>query len=357
MSSEALLQKIAANISRPVRFMEVCGTHTVSIFRAGIRQLLPENVELVSGPGCPVCVTPNDYMDRAIAYGQQKDVIVATFGDMLKVPGTTQDLNTVRDNGGAIEIVYSPLDALQTAILNPDKKVVFLGVGFETTAPLSAAVIKTAREKNIKNFFVLSAHKRTSVIMRALLADPQVHVDGFLLPGHVCVITGGAPFSFVSQEYKIPTVIAGFEPLEILSAIYLLSRQVKNGTPLLENAYKSVVHRGGNEHAQKMIGEVFDDVTVNWRGFGAVEKSGLAINDAYAEFDAEKMVAVEPEKSRENPGCRCGEVLRGLIKPPQCPLFKKVCSPEKPSGACMVSIEGTCHAWYKYGQGKYAYGK
>ena len=351
------INQIDALIKKPVRFMEVCGTHTVSIFRSGIRQLLPEKVDLVSGPGCPVCVTPNDYMDMAIAYAKRKDTIIATFGDMLKVPGTSSSLNEAKAQGADVRIIYSPLDVLQISQENPQKQIIFLAVGFETTAPLTAVTVQTAMAQHINNFFILSSHKWTNAPIDALLSDPQIKVDGFLLPGHVCVITGEKPFDFVADKYRKPAVVTGFEALDILRAVYMLARQVSTGQIQIENAYKQVVKPEGNRVAQSVIKEVFDSVPAKWRGFGTIEASGMILKDKYAQYDALQQIPVEKEISRENPVCRCGEILKGLIKPTQCPLFKKTCTPDKPAGACMVSVEGTCHAWYKYGQGRYHYGR
>ncbi|WP_196592965.1 hydrogenase formation protein HypD [Pectinatus sottacetonis] len=356
-AAEFFLRKIDEYIDHPVRFMEVCGTHTVAIFRSGIRQLLPEKVELVSGPGCPVCVTPNDYMDMAIAYAKEENNIIATFGDMLKVPGTTSSLIEANTRGADIRIIYSPLDALQMARDNPSRNIIFLGVGFETTAPLTAATIQAARQENIKNFFVLTSHKWTDAPVKALLSDDKVNVDGFLLPGHVCVITGEGPFSFVAEKYKKSAVVTGFEALDILQAVYMLAKQIHEKRAEIENAYKRVVKYNGNIIAQKAIMEVFDKTAATWRGFGLIEQSGMSIKDEYSEYDALKCIKGDKEISKENPACCCGDVLRGIIKPPQCPLFKKICTPDKPAGACMVSVEGACHAWYKYGQGRYHYGR
>lgn len=356
-AADFFLKNIDMLIEKPVRFMEVCGTHTVSIFRSGIRQMLPEKVELVSGPGCPVCVTPNDYMDTAIAYAKNENVIIATFGDMLKVPGTSTSLYAVKAAGADVRIVYSPLDALQLAVGEPAKKVIFLAVGFETTAPLTAATIQAAQNQAIENFFVLSAHKWTNEALNALLSDPEIKVDGFLLPGHVCVITGEEPFHFVAEKYKKPAVVAGFEALDILQAVYMLAKQVHAGQAKVENAYKRVVKTQGNPAAQEMMAAVFQKTAANWRGLGKIENSGMAVNENYARYDVLRSIPVQKELSKENPACRCGEVLKGNIRPVQCPLFKKICTPEHPAGACMVSVEGTCHAWYKYGQGRYHYGR
>ena len=348
-AAQGLLKEIDRLIDRPVRFMEVCGTHTVAIFRAGIRQLLPEKVELVSGPGCPVCVTPNDYMDTAIAYARRKDVIITTFGDMLKVPGTTSSLNAVRAEGGDVRIIYSPLDSLKIAADNPQKKVIFLAVGFETTSPTAAATILSAKQQGLKNFFVLTAHKLTPPAIRALLSDKNIKIDGFLLPGHVCVITGEQPFDFIAEDYHLPAVVAGFEPLDILQSVYMLAKQLHEGRAEIENEYKSVVKRDGNLQAKKIMEMVYEKAPANWRGIGRIENSGLDVNEAFAQFDALKMIPVDKEESKEPKGCRCGEVLRGLVRPTQCPLFGKICTPLHAVGSCMVSVEGTCAAWYKYG--------
>ena len=348
-AAQHLLKEIDRLVDRPVRFMEVCGTHTVAIFRAGIRQLLPEKVELVSGPGCPVCVTPNDYMDTAIAYARQKDVIITTFGDMLKVPGTTSSLNAVKAEGGDVRIIYSPLDSLKVAQDNPDKKVIFLAVGFETTSPTAAATILSAKQQGLKNFFVLTAHKLTPPAIKALLSDKNIKIDGFLLPGHVCVITGEQPFAFIPEQYHLPAVVAGFEPLDILQSVYMLAKQLHEGRAEIENEYKSVVKPQGNMQAKKIMQMVYKEAPANWRGIGHIENSGLNVNDDFKQFDALRMIPVQKEQSKEPKGCRCGEVLRGLVQPTQCPLFGKVCTPLHAVGSCMVSVEGTCAAWYKYG--------
>lgn len=347
--AQALVEKTAAMATRKIRLMEVCGTHTVSIFRAGIRQLLPENVELVSGPGCPVCVTPNDYMDKAIFYAQQPDVILATFGDMLKVPGSRSSLAAAKAQGADIRIVYSPLDCLKIAEENPAKKVVFLAVGFETTAPTVAATVLAAGEKGLKNFFLLTSHKLTPPAVEALLNSPDVKVDGFILPGHVCVVTGEKVFGFIGEKYGLPAVVTGFEPLDILQSIYMLVKARMAGEPLLANEYARVVTAEGNLEAQKLMGEVFTRVDATWRGIGAIPASGLALAEAFAPYDIEKIMPPPALESKEPTLCRCGEVLRGVIQPTACSLFGKACTPEHAVGACMVSVEGTCAAWYKYG--------
>lgn len=348
-----LVAEIDRLITGPVRLMEVCGTHTVAIFKSGIRQLLPPQVELLSGPGCPVCVTANDYLDSAIACSRSEDVIITTFGDMLRVPGSSSSLGARKADGADIQIVYSPLESLDIAAANPAKKVVFLAVGFETTAPTTAATVLAAEQAGLDNFYVLSAHKLVPPALRALLAAGDVEVDGFLLPGHVSAVIGEAPYRFIADEYHLPAVIAGFEPLDILQAVYMLAKQINSGDALIENQYSRVVKLEGNPTARQILAQVYRETDASWRGLGSIAGSGLAINDKYRRYDALANLSVEVEETREYPGCRCGEVLRGLIKPADCPLFATACVPEEPLGSCMVSLEGTCAAWYKYGDGRW----
>ena len=359
--SDQEMKQAAANIAaelalldRPVRFMEVCGTHTVSIFKAGIRQLLPENIELVSGPGCPVCVTGSAYMVQAILYSRCSDVIIATFGDMLKVPGSLGTLLQEKAQGADIRIVYSPLDSLKIAREEPDKTVVFLAVGFETTTPTAAATIVTAQQENLRNFAVLPAHKLVPPALKALLDDPLTKIDGFLLPGHVCAVTGLAPFDFLAEQYHMPAVVAGFDPLDILQAVAQLARQAAAGEAGLENEYRRVVKSIGNPVASQLVDTVYEPVDAIWRGIGSVPLSGLALREAYQDFDIRNRLPLPPVTAAEPAGCRCGEVLKGRITPPSCPLFRQVCRPESPVGACMVSVEGTCAAWYKYGDSRWS---
>ena len=353
----AELRDIVGAHGKKIRLMEVCGTHTVAIFRAGLRQILPEEVELVSGPGCPVCVTADDYIDAAIAYAGMEDVIITTFGDMLKVPGTHSSLAAAQAAGADVRIVYSPLDALAIATENPAKKVVFLAVGFETTAPTEAAAVLAAEAQGIRNFFLLSAQKLVPPVMRALLDGGETHVDGFLLPGHVAVVTGTEIFEFLARDYHVPGVVGGFEPLEILRAIQLLVRQIGAGEARIENAYETVVRPVGNPVARAAIERVYEPATVRWRGLGEIPASGLAMREEYAAFDFARVrplsVGVVGDGRH---GCRCGEVLRGAIVPRDCNLFGKACVPEHAVGPCMVSVEGTCAAWYKYGGGRFRYG-
>ena len=353
----AELRDIVGTHGKRIRLMEVCGTHTVAIFRAGLRQILPEEVELVSGPGCPVCVTADDYIDAAIAYAGMEDVIISTFGDMLKVPGTRSSLAEAQAAGADVRIVYSPLDALTIAAENPTKQVVFLAVGFETTAPTEAAAVLAAEAQGIRNFFLFSAQKLVPPVMRALLDGGETHVDGFLLPGHVSVVTGTETFEFLARDYSVPGVVGGFEPLEILRAIQLLVRQIGAGEARIENAYETVVRPAGNPVARAAIERVYEPATVRWRGLGEIPASGLAMREEYATFDFARVRPLSVETVGDGRhGCRCGEVLRGAIVPRDCNLFGKACVPEHAIGPCMVSVEGTCAAWYKYGGGRFRYG-
>ncbi|SDP41661.1 Hydrogenase maturation protein HypD [Selenomonas ruminantium] len=358
--AQELVQKIgelAVTTGRKLRFMEVCGTHTVAIFRAGLRQMLPETVELVSGPGCPVCVTPDDYMDKAIAYAQRDDVIIATFGDMLKVPGSKSSLNEAKTGGADIRIVYSPMDSIAIAKDNPDKKVIFLAVGFETTAPTAAATVLAAEQQGITNLFMLSAQKLVPPVMEVLLNDEEVHVDGFILPGHVSVVTGTGVYKPVIEKYHVPGVVTGFEPVQILRGLYRLVQQVVKGEAKVENEYTDVVKPEGNPVSMAITNKVYEPCDTGWRGMGVVPLSGLKMRDEYARFDIEQVLPVEVETITKKTACRCGEVLRGIVTPKECPLFGKACVPTHAIGPCMVSVEGVCAAWYKYGQGRFAYGK
>ena len=341
-----LVKKIfeLAEGKKNLRFMEVCGTHTVSIFRAGIRKILPKNIELVSGPGCPVCVTNDFFIDKAIAYAKNPEIIIATFGDMLKVPGTKKNLAEVQAEGAEIKIIYSPLDCLEIAKKNPDKKIIFLAVGFETTSPTVAATILAAKSQGIKNLFFLSAQKLVPPALEMLLSDEKVKVDGFLLPGHVAVITGTKIFEFL----KVPACVAGFEAEEILLAIINLLTQIEEKNFYVANEYKSVVKAEGNLAAQKILSEVYEVADADWRGLGKIKNSGLKMREEFANFDAEKVLPVEVEKITKKTACRCGEVLRGIINPTECPLFGKNCQPLHAVGPCMVSVEGVCAAWFKY---------
>lgn len=354
-SSKALIKRIC-ELHKPgekVRFMEVCGTHTVAIFREGLRQVLPEGIELISGPGCPVCVTDQEYMDKAIAYAKRPDVILATFGDMLKVPGTSGTLDDVRAQGASIHVIYSPLEVLALGKAHPDKKIVFLGIGFETTIAVIAGTIKCVEEAGLTNVFFLISHKLVPPALKILLDQGHSKIDGFILPGHVSVIIGEEPYRFLAEEYKVPSCIAGFDGLEILAAIADLLEQGVTGRIRVGNTYSSVVMQKGNLIAQKLIGEMYELSDDKWRGMGVLPQSGLALRGSYARFDAEKALPLTAvEDTVYPPGCQCDKILQGILNPDQCRLFGKTCTAEHPVGACMVSVEGTCAAWYKYGQSK-----
>ena len=332
-----------------LRLMEVCGTHTVAIFRSGIRQILPANVELVSGPGCPVCVTNDDYIDEAIEYARRENFIVATFGDMLKVPGSRSSLAKASAEGADVRIIYSPLDSLKLAKENPRKKIIFLAVGFETTAPTQAATVLAARAQGIKNLFMLSAQKLVQPALRFLLNDSAVNVDGFLLPGHVAVVIGADAFNFLAEEFKVPSAVGGFEAEEILTAIESLLEQIDGGRAEVTNNYRAVVKAAGNLSAQKILSQVYEVADADWRGIGTIPLSGLKMREEFAAFDIERVEPIKIEHVEKKTLCRCGEVLRGLINPTQCPLFGKACQPLHAVGPCMVSVEGVCAAWFKYG--------
>ena len=351
------IRRLLGKRERPVRFMEVCGTHTVSIFRAGLRQLLPETVELVSGPGCPVCVTPASCIDLALAYAGEPDTILTTFGDMMKVPGSDSSLAAAHAAGADIRVVYSPLDSLAVAAENPEKRVIFLAVGFETTAPAEAATVITAKRQGRRNFFLLSAQKLVPPAMKMLLEDPETQVDGFLLPGHVAVVTGMAAFDFLSRDYGKPGVVAGFEPLELLRAVYRLAQMTAAGEARIVNEYSRAVRPDGNPAARRTLETVYETVDADWRGLGRIPASGLAMRAEWRAFD---IAAVEPRTvsvTAKLTACRCGEVLRGRVSPPDCPLFGRACQPEHAAGPCMVSVEGVCAAWYKYGGSRFRYGQ
>ena len=336
------------NVRGDINLMEVCGTHTVSIARAGIKSILPANVHLTSGPGCPVCVTANADIDKIIALAKLPDVIIATFGDMVRVPGSTSSLLDQQAKGADVRIVYSPLDALEIAEENKNKEVVFVGVGFETTTPLIAATIKRAAEKRLKNFSVIAFHKNMPGALETIVNDEKVQVDGLILPGHVSVIIGLHPYEFLAEKYHIPGVVTGFEPVDILRGVEMLVAQIANGEAKTENAYSRAVGENGNVAAMAAIDEVFDTCDAQWRGIGTISGSGFAIKPDFAQFDAEKRFSLDVEETVEPKGCKCGDVLRGVIPPSECPLFRKVCTPENPVGPCMVSSEGSCAAYYRY---------
>ena len=347
--AEGLISQIHRKSKTPVRFMEFCGGHTVTIFRYGIRQVLPETIEMVSGPGCPVCVTANAELDKAIALSQVPDVIITTFGDMIKVPGSYSSLQKAKADGADVRVVYSTMDALKIATENPAESVIFLGIGFETTAPTIAASILQAEERGIKNYYILSMHKLCPPIIRAILDSGEVKLQGLICPGHVSAIIGSYPWVFIASDYGIPCVVSGFEPLDILQCVDMLVAQVENGESKVEIAYRRGVHPEGNQEALKLIEQVFESCPAEWRGIGEVPDSGLKLRKEYQSFDAELAFDIDPGPTYEPVGCICGDILRGVKTPADCKLFGKACTPEYPVGPCMVSSEGSCSAYYLYG--------
>ena len=345
---EHLVAQIGKTSRKPIKLMEVCGTHTVTIYRNGIKDLLPDHITLVSGPGCPVCVTSIEGIDRAIALAQEKEIALGTFGDLLRVPGSETSLLQQRAEGADIRVVYSAYDALHLAQQNENRQVVFLGVGFEATAPTIAAVIQRAKEARIDNFTVLSMHKVIPPALKALVQSPELEIDGFICPGHVSTIIGTEPYVPLAHDFGVPCVIAGFEPLDVLQAIAMLVRQIENGEAKVETQYRRAVSPQGNPKARAVLEEVFEPCDSVWRGLGSLPGSGLKIASHHSDFDAECRFDISPVNGRQPPGCLCGDILRGLKQPPDCSLFRTACTPESPVGACMVSSEGTCAAYYKY---------
>ena len=348
--AQRVLDAIRALELGEIRLMEVCGTHTMAIAKSGLRTMLPENVKLLSGPGCPVCVTPGEVIDAVLELAMRPGLIITTYGDMVRVPGSTPGDNLARRRalGARVEVVYSPVDAVTIAQENPDREIVFLGVGFETTAPGTAAAVLTAKEKGVKNFSLFSMLKTVEPALRALIASEGFNVQGFLCPGHVATIIGEEGFEFLPRDYALPAVISGFEPEDILSSVYLLCRQLAEGKRLVQNEYRRAVAPQGNPLARAMMEKCFEARRDLWRGLGAIEQSGLALRDELAEYDAEKKFGVTYKAAAKTTACRCGEVITGRLTPAQCPLFGKRCTPEDPVGPCMVSSEGACAAHYKY---------
>ncbi|SHJ32356.1 hydrogenase expression/formation protein HypD [Desulfatibacillum alkenivorans DSM 16219] len=338
---------IAESCQSPMRIMEVCGTHTVSIFRNGIRDMLPQDITLVSGPGCPVCVTDQKEIDDFIQLARKKNVILATFGDLMRVPGTQSSLQKQRAQGRKVKVVYSAFDALTLAAQNPKKKIVFCGVGFETTAPTVGACILEAHRQGLKNFFVYSAHKTVPPALDALMSMDTV-IDGFMMPGHVSVIIGADAYLPLVEKFAIPCAIAGFEPNDILASILTLVQQKEAGESKLENTYSRAVSPEGNKKAREVMEQVFDKVDASWRGLGVIPGSGLSIREEFERFDASKAFELPPARSAAPKGCICGAILTGKKIPPQCPKYKIECTPTDPLGPCMVSSEGTCAAYYRY---------
>jgi len=346
--AKAVVSRIHRRSTRHVRLMEFCGGHTVTIMKHGLRQLLPETVEMLSGPGCPVCVTANEDLDKAIALAREPGVIITTFGDMLKVPGSRSSLEKARADGADVRVVYSTLDAFQIAKENPEKAVVFIGIGFETTAPTVAASILKAEETGIRNYYVLSMHKLCPPVIKALLDSGEVKLDGLICPGHVSAIIGSRPWEFAANDYKIACVVSGFEPLDILQSVEMLIEQLEEGEPRVEIAYRRGVKPEGNLRAQQLMNTVFEPSAANWRGIGVVSGSGLKLRPEYQKFDAELAFDIEPGPTLEHKGCLCGDILRGVKTPLDCKLFGTSCTPEHPVGPCMVSSEGSCASYYHY---------
>ncbi len=347
-----LVQEIVrriARLNRPATIMEVCGTHTMAAARFGLRSLLPEQVALISGPGCPVCVTAQTDIDAFLALGDEPDVILTSFGDMLRVPGSHTSLERRRAQGAAVKVVYSPLDAVDLARQEPRKHVIFFGVGFETTMPAIAMAIRLASEQQLDNFSVLCVHKTMPAALRALLASEELRVSGLLCPGHVTTIIGAEAFDFIPREFGIPCAITGFEPLDMLLGIESILRQLQETRARVDNVYTRVVKVQANPRAQVLLSEVFEVCDAEWRGIGRLPQSGLRFREEYASFDASKAFPLSVGPSEEPAGCRCGEVLRGILNPTKCPLFRRVCNPEDPVGPCMVSAEGACSAYLQYG--------
>jgi hydrogenase expression/formation protein HypD len=348
--AQKLIRSIRAQSKKPVRFMEVCGTHTVAIFRHGIRQLLPPAIQLISGPGCPVCVTATEEIDRAVKLARHPEVMITTFGDLIRVPGSSSSLQEERAGGADVRLVYSTFDALKMAGDHPEKRVVFLAIGFETTAPTVAAAVLEARRLELSNFFILCAHKLLPPALEALLASDDLNIQGFLYPGHVTTIIGTDAYEAVARKYGMPGVVCGFEPIDILESILLLVQQVNQGQARVEIQYKRGAAAAGNPRAMDVLHQVFSPCDAPWRGLGVIPASGLTLGEGFRALAAEDHFDLSVPPAHEPPGCACGEILRGIKIPPECKLFRNVCRPDHPVGPCMVSSEGTCAAYHKYQQ-------
>jgi len=345
-----VVQEIASRLTRSWTIMEVCGGQTHSIVKHGVDYLLPKAIELVHGPGCPVCVTPLEMIDKAHAIAARPDVIFCSFGDMLRVPGSTTDLLRLKSRGADVRIVYSPLDVLRIAQSHPDRQVVFFAIGFETTAPANALAIWQARQQGIRNFSLLVSHVRVPPSITSILQSPHNRVQGFLGPGHVCTVMGYQEYEAISARYRVPIVVTGFEPLDILEGVLKVIQQLEAGRAEVENQYSRVVRRGGNPAAHEIMWQVFEVCDQKWRGIGTIPKSGYRLRHEFREHDAARRFAVEEVQTQESPLCISGQILRGLKKPPDCPAFGQACTPEHPLGATMVSAEGACAAYYNYGR-------
>jgi len=349
-AAKKFAQKIRAITTRPWTLMEICGGQTHTIVKYGIEDLLPKEITLVHGPGCPVCVTPLEIIDKAIAIASRPDVIFTSFGDMLRVPGSSKDLLSVKAEGGNVRMVYSPLDSVKIAQQNPERKVVFFAVGFETTAPANAMAVWQAKNLDVKNFSILCSHVLVPPAMEALLSSPSNLVQGFLAAGHVCTVMGYEEYLPLAEKYKVPIVVTGFEPVDILQGVYMAVQQLEEGRYEVENQYSRSVLREGNIPAKKLLGEVFQTSNRTWRGIGEIPMSGYSLQPQFHDFDAERIFHVENIKTTESPLCIAGQVLQGLKKPHECTAFGKECNPEHPLGAPMVSSEGACAAYYHFGR-------
>ncbi|RPH41191.1 MAG: hydrogenase formation protein HypD [Desulfobulbaceae bacterium] len=347
--AKSLVGELQKAVTKPLRIMEVCGSHTMAIFRNGIRSILPEGLELISGPGCPVCVTSAPHMDAFISMADKPGVRVAIFGDLFRVPGSNGSLANASSRGAKIDIVYSSMDALEIAKNNPEDLIVFLGVGFETTTPGIAATILAAKTQGIRNFVVFSTQKVMPPPLIALLNDPALKINGLLCPGHVSAIIGAGAYQPLAENYNLACVVAGFETVDLLNGLIFLARQIGRGEAKVENAYERVVSWEGNPRARKMVDEIFEPTDMEWRGLGVIPGSGLKIRDKYAEFDAQVRLDITLPEAKEAKGCMCGNILKGINNPRECPLFNSRCTPANPIGPCMVSSEGTCAAFHKYG--------
>ncbi|MDY6782392.1 MAG: hydrogenase formation protein HypD [Cyanobacteriota bacterium] len=348
---QQLSRKLEQTPANPLKVMEVCGGHTHSIFKYGIEDSLPNNIELIHGPGCPVCVMPRGKLDDAIAIAQNPNVILVTFGDTLRVPGSQKSLLQAKAEGADIRIVYSPLDCLPIAQQNPDKEVIFFAIGFETTAPSTALTLLQAVEENITNFSLFCNHVLVVPALEALLNNPDLQLDGFIGPGHVSTIIGTQPYEEICQTYQKPIVVSGFEPLDILQSVWMVLQQFLEDRCEVENQYDRLVREKGNRIAIEAIHQVFETrESFEWRGLGEIPRSGLKVRSRYAKFDAETKFAILPAKVDDHEACQCGEILKGVLKPWECKVFGTACTPENPIGSCMVSSEGACAAYYKYGR-------
>jgi hydrogenase expression/formation protein HypD len=343
------LNDLAGRIGRPLKLMEVCGTHTVEIFRHGIRSVIPGSITLLSGPGCPVCVTSIHDVDAAISIARRPGTVLVTFGDMMRVPGGKQSLMEARSEGADVRVMYSPMDALKLASQEPQKQVVFFATGFETTSPLIAGTVFAAAKQKVPNFSIYSSHKTVPLAIKALLDSPDVRVDGFIMPGHVSTMIGLGPYEFIAAQYRVPCVVTGFEAEEILLGITMLARQIAAGKALVENAYPRVVNTEGNPRAMQILNDVFEPSDAYWRGIGVLPGTGLKLRDKYRAYDAEERFHPETTGVAEPELCSCGDILRGVKVPTECPIFGTGCTPDSPVGPCMVSTEGSCSAYYKYG--------